>query len=65
MFEFYSLEDFYNWLPINKDTLLDYVGVTQEEFYARYLLDGIVRLDQGDVQELMILLQEVSFDCRI
>ena len=52
----------FNRLPLEKDVVLDYEGLTQEEFYNRYLVDGKVELDKEDVKELMSLMVEVSFD---
>jgi len=49
-------------LPINKDKLLEYCGVTQEEFYERYMIDGIVQLDSEDIRDLMEILIEVNKD---
>jgi len=62
MIEFYRQKDFYNWLPINKDKLLEYCGVTQEEFYERYMIDSIVQLDSEDIRDLMEILIEVNKD---
>jgi hypothetical protein len=61
MLVFQSQEDFYNWLPYDKDTLLEHVGVTAEEFYGRYVCEGVAELDRVDVSELMELLVEVAF----
>jgi len=60
--EFYSMDEFYDWLPLERDVVLDYVGVTQEEFYGRYLVDNVTELDKEDVRELMSLMVEISFN---
>jgi len=60
MIEFYRQEDFYNWLPINKNKLLEHCGVTQEEFYGRYMIDGTVQLDSEDIRDLMEILIEAN-----
>ena len=61
MLEFYTQEDFYNWLPYDKDVVLEHLGVTAEEFYGRYLNNNIVELDAEDVKELIELLTELAF----
>ena len=62
MLVFYAQEEFYEWLPLRKEDVLEYSGTTQEEFYGRYLLDGVVQLDKEDVKDLMEVLLEVQFE---
>jgi len=62
MLVFYTQEEFYNWLPTDRDALLERAGVTQEEFYGRYLSDNVCELDRDDVAELMELVSEVAYE---
>ena len=62
MLVFYNQEDFYKWLPYDKDTVLKYAGLNAEEFYARYLNGGVAELDALDVKDLMELLTELAFN---
>ena len=62
MLVFYTQEEFYEWLPLQMDDVLGYSGTTKEEFYGRYLLDGIAQLDKEDVRDLMEELLEVQFE---
>jgi len=62
MLVFYTQEEFYEWLPLQVDDVLEYSGTTKEEFYGRYLLDGTAQLDKEDVKDLMEELLEVQFE---
>jgi hypothetical protein len=62
MLVFYTQEEFYEWLPLQMDDVLEYSGITKEEFYGRYLLDGVAQLDKEDVRDLMEELLEVQFE---
>jgi len=62
MLVFNTQEEFYEWLPLGKEAVLEYSGTTQEEFYGRYLLDGVAQLDKEAVKDLMEVLLEVQFE---
>jgi hypothetical protein len=61
MLVFYNQEDFYRWLPYDKDAVLKYAGVNAEEFYGRYLNGKVAELASLDVKDLMELLTELAF----
>jgi len=62
MLVFNTQEEFYNWLPVDKDALLRVAGVTPEEFYGRYLSNNVCELNKDDMAELMELVSEVAYE---
>jgi hypothetical protein len=62
MLRFSDKDEFFEWIPVNKDDLLVYSGVSDDEFFERYLLDGIAQLDKDDISDLMEELMELQFD---
>ena len=61
MLEFYNKEDFYKWLPYNKDSILKYFNLSEDEFYNKYLENKVAQLDALDIKELVEVVAELSF----
>jgi hypothetical protein len=61
MLEFYLVEDFYKWLPVNTSDFLEYLGLTKEEYFERNMLNGVVKLDAEDVKDIMEDLMDFKF----
>jgi hypothetical protein len=66
MLEFYSKEEFYEWLPIDTKKFLDYIGETKDSFYDNYKNgNGYVELDKEDVADIMYFLWDYRLKNRV